>query len=659
MKRQWIDILFVALTVLAGRASALPVTSGRAMSVAQHFWAEMTGSKGDPQFVDRSDEWAYSGIYLFTCPKGGFVMVAADDVARPILGYSPTSTIDPAALPAPLAEWLTAYQLQIDAARSAEAKASASDAAEWERLLCGEITPMAKEGVGPLLTTQWDQVAPYNDLCPGNAVTGCAATAQAQMMKYWNFPSFGRGAYSYNAPNYGMQSADFAHTLLDWENMPDQPTVYSPEVERNAVATLMYLCGVSLEMNYNTGEGGGSSAAGLAGMPGVHSIDNSLKDYFYYSPDMQVITKSSGYNDATWRAALIAELDRHHPIIYTGSATQGGHGFVCDGYDSRQYLHFNFGWSGRGDGYYPVDSISPGVGGVGGNITYTFNLFNQALIGAVPVYALRASDTVRSFTSDGGYDSVLICLNPNVDAPMQVSCDAPWITLGNTPDGQSGWLSFQVGSFEGDLERNAMIIITQGNSTIRVNVVQTNYSPDEMCPLTVVMESTKYDGWRGNAHLTLESASGFVFGTAQLSGSKKDSVTIMVAPKDVYSVWHSGGGTDRYINYYVRNHYGETIISAVYAYNTAGTELIPWPCAHVDIDVVEHTEVCRLYPNPASSTLNIQCKEMIRAEVYDLQGRIVASSTNTSFDIGSLANGDYIVKIITDKGMTVKHFVKR
>ena len=659
MERFWNKIFLVSLIVLAGRASALPVTAGKALSVAQNFWTEMTGSKADPQFVDRSAEWGYSGIYLFTRPQGGFVMVAADDAARPILGYSPTSSIDPTALPAPLAEWLSTYQLQIDAARSKGAKATASDVSEWQRLISGRTKPMAKEGVGPLLTTQWDQVAPYNDLCPGNAVTGCAATAQAQMMKYWNFPPFGRGAHSYNAPNYGMQSADFAHTLLDWDNMPDKPTAYSPETQRNAVATLMYLCGVGLEMNYNTGEAGGSAAAGLAGMAGVHSIDNSLKDYFYYSPDMQVITKSQGYTDDTWRAALIAELDQHHPIIYTGSATQGGHGFVCDGYDSRQYLHFNFGWSGRGDGYYPVDSISPGVGGVGGNVTYTFNLFNQALIGAVPVYALRASDTVRSFTSEGGTDSVLICLDPNIDEPMQVSCNTQWITFVSTPDGQSGWLTFQVQPFDGDLERNAMIDITQGNSTIHVKVVQTNYSPEEMCPLTVVMESTKFDGWRGNAHLTLESASGFVFGTAQLSGSTKDSVTIMVAPKDVYSVWHSGGGTDRYINYYIRNHYGETLVSAVYAYSTGGTDLIPWPCAHADIDIAQQAESVSLYPNPASSTLNILCKTIIRAEIYDLQGRLVASTTNATIDISAIACGNYIVKIITDKGVTAKHFVKK
>ena len=659
MKRLYADILLVALTALVGRASALPVTTDKALSVAQTFWAEMTGSKSNAPFADRSAEWDYDGIYLFTQPQGGFVMVAADDAVRPILGYSTTSTIDPAHLPAPLAQWLATYQLQIEAARSVKVQACNRDAEEWQRLANGQVRPMGKDGVGPLLTTQWDQMEPYNGRCPEGAATGCAATAQAQMMKYWNFPPFGRGAYSYNAPNYGIQSADFAHTHLDWENMPDKPTENSPEVQRDAVATLMYLCGVSLEMNYNTAAAGGSSAAGLAGMPGVHSIDNSLIDYFYYSPDMQVITKNNGYTDSTWRAALIAELNQHHPIIYTGAAQQGGHGFVCDGCDSRQYLHFNFGWSGKGDGYYPVDSISPGVGGVGGNVTYTFNIFNQALVGAVPVYALRVSDSVRSFTRVGGSDSVLVGLNPEVDAAMQISCEAPWVTLGPTPDGQSGWLTFQVEPFDGSQERSATINITQGNSTARVAIVQTNYSLDEMCPLTVVMESTKYNEWRGNAHLTLESASGFVFGSAQLSGSTKDSVTIMVAPKDVYAVWHRGGGTDRYVNYYVRNQYGETCVSAVYAYNTGGTDLIPWPCAHVGIDEAERPESVKVYPNPVHTKLNILCDNLEQAEIYDMLGHLVASTTDTVINIANLRSGHYVVKLISDKGYSIKRFVKK
>ena len=647
------------MTLLVGRSLALPVTSDKASSVAATFWCELTGSKAKTELKDLSSQWAYDGIYLFVRHEGGFVLVAADDASRPILGYSTTSTIDPANLPPALSEWLGQYQVQIEAARSRNAKATPADATEWERLASGKTQPLAKDGVGPLLTTQWDQKEPYNELCPQGAVTGCAATAQAQMMKFWNYPAFGCGAHSYVSPNYGTQSADFAHTVFDWDKMPNRPTVYSPADQRNAVATLMYLCGVALEMNYNTAEGGGSAAAGLAGMPGVHSIDNSLKDYFHYSNDMYVISKNQGYTDATWRAALIEELDRRHPIIYSGAAMQGGHGFVCDGYDARQYMHFNFGWSGVGDGYYPVDSISPGVGGVGGNVTYTFNLLNQALIGAVPDYALRVSDTLFSFSSIGGTDSVAISIDETNDSPLSVSCDAPWLTVGEVNFDRSGWLTFSAAAFDGDLERNCHIIVRQGSATTQIKVVQTNYSPDEMCPLTVVMESTREGGWQGGAHLTLESKSGYLFGEARLTGGERDSVTIMVIPKDVLSVWHSGGGTDRYINYYVKNQHNETVISAVYAYSTGGTDLIPWPCGHVAVEPVAQTAKATVYPNPVSDILNVSCSELQQIELYDIGGHCIVISTSNKLDMKGISNGTYFLKIVTEKGAEVRRIVKR
>ena len=106
------------MTLLVGRSLALPVTSDKASSVAATFWCELTGSKAKPELKDLSSQWTYDGIYLFVRHEGGFVLVAADDASRPILGYSTTSTIDPTNLPPALSEWLGQYQVQIEAARS-------------------------------------------------------------------------------------------------------------------------------------------------------------------------------------------------------------------------------------------------------------------------------------------------------------------------------------------------------------------------------------------------------------------------------------------------------------------------------------------------------------------------------------------------------------
>ena len=349
--------LVLAAAMLCGSTvQAGPVEPERAAKAARSFWVHSLHLKTDAVLVDRSAEWQFDGIYLFTNPQGGFVMVAADDAVRPILGYSPDGTIEPQQLPIQLQEWLAVYQQQIDWVRENDGQSYAADREAWALLDKGQALKGSKsDGVGPLLTTRWDQDSPYNMLCPTNTVTGCAATAQAQFMKYWNHPAIGYGSHSYVHSTYGVQSADFSHTIYDWANMPNQPTSGHSYEQRLAVATLMYHCGVSLEMGYGTAAEGGSAAAGLAGMEGIASIDNSLKDYFGYSHDMVVRYKNmpimgQTYTNDEWRALLIDELDQQHPLVYTGSSAQGGHGFVCDGYDSRQYMHFNFGWSGRGDG---------------------------------------------------------------------------------------------------------------------------------------------------------------------------------------------------------------------------------------------------------------------------------------------------------------------
>lgn len=648
--------------------SAGPVSPDKAAVVARNFMSSLRTSKSAVVLDKTPRQWAYDGIYLFACQGGGWVMVAADDDVKPVLAYSTVGTIDVERIPIALQRWLEGYQEQIDAVRSyramqhVDAPSYQSDKRDWYMLERG-LAPKDGEGdtVAPLLSTRWDQYFPYNAMCPSGTVSGCAATAQTQFMKFWNFPAFGTGSHSYVSPRVGtVESADFGHTLYDWSNMRDSTSQYVTNEEVEAVATLMYHCGVSLEMDYGTAASGGSSAIGLAGTDGIHSIDNSLKDYFHYSRDMQVHFKVYGYNNASWRALLIDELNQGHPILYAGAAEQGGHGFICDGYDSRQYLHFNFGWSGIGDGFYTVDSISPGVGGAGGNGTYTFNLQNAALIGAVPDYAMRVSDTLFNFTRNGGTDSLLFCINETVNTTWSVSSSAAWLTVDEAQFGRAGWVRFHVAESDEDGERVATLTFVQGNETVTVRVVQLNLNSEDMCPLTVVMESTHGRGWQGGAYLSLESPNGYVYGTAQLEAGQRDSVVIMVAPKDVYSVWHSGGGTDRYINYWVRNQYGENFVEAEYAYLSGGTDLIPWPCGHVDIPAVDRQSASlSVFPNPVGDVLHVGGADLLKVEVIDLGGRKVAESNNDKIDVSQLPKGHYFVRIVTSTGSSVRRVVKK
>lgn len=652
-------ITLTAMAVLlTSAAMASPVSPKRAAAVAQHFFGSLCGAKSTLQ--DLSQEWPYDGMYLFVGSQGGFVLVAADDAARPILGYSPSGSLDPQNLPTPLQQWLQAYQQEINALREAKSTPCAAYAPEWYAL---ENNLMPKDsvsgGVEPLLTTHWDQDYPYNGYCPRGTVTGCAATAQAQIMNYWQHPAFGQGSHSYTHATYGLQQADFAHTLYDWNNMPDQAFSSTPMEQKEAVAVLMYHCGVSLEMGYGTAAQGGSMAAGLAGMPGFASIDNSLKDYFCYSPEMRVVFKDNGYTNERWRDQLIAELDQRRPVVYTGAAAQGGHGFVCDGYDHRGYLHFNFGWSGVGDGYFPVDSISPGVGGAGGNGTYTFNMNNSALLGLVPDYRLRVSDSAFSVSRLGECDSFLVAVNRSNYAAWSMNVDADWITVTADSLDPAGWVRFVAQENNSGQERVASLTFVQGNETCTVRVAQAAHDPEEMCPLTVVMESTHGDGWQGGANLTLESPSGYVYGTARLQGGEKDSVVILVSPDEVYSVWHSGGGTDRYVNYYVRNQYGEDFVSVAYAYRNGGTHHIQWPCAHVGTPDTPAPAAVEVYPNPATTVLNISAEGLQKVELMDMSGRIVRTTANHQLQLGSLPAQAYFVRITTAHDTIVKRIIKK
>ena len=663
-----IVVILLAVVGMQWTVTAAPVTPQQASTAARTFWTVALQGKDASLLTDRTAEWSYDGVYLFTHPAGGFVLVAADDAARPILGYSLTSPMDPQHLPIQLQEWLQGYQEHIAWLRENNGQPYAADAEAWALLLKGQYpTNEGAKSVAPLLTTRWDQDFPYNMLCPGTTVTGCAATAQAQLMKFWNHPAFGTGSHSYTHNIYGVQSADFGHTLYDWAHMPNQLTSVSGVQECQAVATLMYHCGVSLEMNYGTAAQGGSAAAGLADLPGYPTINNSLKDYFGYSSDMQVVYKDPGYfgpgytNDQ-WRAMLIADLDQGHPVLYTGAAEQGGHGFICDGYDSRQYMHFNFGWSGVGDGYFPVDSISPGVGGAGGNVTYTFNMNNAALLGAVPVYSLRVSDTVFNFMGDGGSDSLLFSANMSVNTPWSVSSNASWLTVDNAADiTGAGWVHFHADQSTASGERMGLLTFTQGNETVKVKVIQVNFNQEDLCPLTVVMESTHGSGWQGGAYLSLESANGYVFGTASLEQSTLDSVVINVSNHDIYSVWHSGGGTDRYINYYVKNQYGEAVVEAEYAYSTGGTHLIVWPCAHLGVDEwqSERVEGVRIWPNPTEEMLHIEAANLRKVEIINLMGRTVLTSQQATLNVKTLPAGAYFVRITTDRSTEVTRLVVR
>ena len=399
------------LTLAVVSVMALPVSKERAQTVAENFLnCKMEMTEGNvalrrmPALQSAANADAEC-IYVFSRADGnGGVIVAADDCASPILGYtdSPLPSADEA-LPRNIQTWLDFYTRQINYAREHNLSQSAEVAAQWQSLARAK-SPTARVIVAPLIATRWDQMGPYNALTPENTPTGCVATAMAQIMKYWEYPTQGNGSRSYKTDDYGRLSADFENTTYEWDNMPAYITESSASKEKTAIATLMYHCGVSTRMSYGT-EGSGTYVLENYSKRGDDCAEYALKTYFGYKDSMRGELRDYksedgeltdiAFTDEEWRELIREELMAGRPVLYAGFGEDGGHAFVCDGYDDNNYFHFNWGWSGAYDGWFSLNALNLSAVGTGGG-NGDFNTLQQVLLGLEP-------DRIEHLT-EGRYD---------------------------------------------------------------------------------------------------------------------------------------------------------------------------------------------------------------------------------------------------------------
>lgn len=322
-------------------------------------------------------------FYIFNDQSNNaFVIVSGDDAAYPILGYSKESLFRIKDVGSNIDKWFEGYKKELRFIIQTKLPATTEIINEWNALLNGP-TKSFLEGtvVNPLMKTKWNQSPFYNNLCPYDfneskrSVTGCVATAMAQIMKYWNHPAKGVGSHTYVHSKYGTLSANYAITNYNWANMPNQLTS-----SNNDVATLMYHCGVSVDMGYSPS---GSYAWVISeSSPIENCSEYAFKNYFDYSQS-SVGRQRSNYTESTWIQMLKDELDNQRPIMYEGHGSGGGHAFVCDGYDAGNFFHFNWGWGGVYDGYFKINSLNPGTGGTGGG-SGTFNQYQKAIFNLSP-----------------------------------------------------------------------------------------------------------------------------------------------------------------------------------------------------------------------------------------------------------------------------------
>lgn len=410
-------IILLATFIATLRLSAEPVSPDKAHTVATNFMQAVTKSAVD--LTDITASLPYGEFYVFTSGDA-FVIVAGDDCVTPILAYSTANAFRSDKMPSNIRMWLQSYEDQIAFIKSRERMAAAyrltTDApnplrSEWDDLANGSYNAGPENAIiGPLLQTTWDQSPYYNNQCPydasanDRAVTGCTATATAQVMKYYGWPASGYGSHSYSHSLFGTLSANFGNTTHSWSSMPNALSSSSSTAQVNAIATLMYHIGVAVEMDYGVdGSGAATLSRGDITNP---SAENALKTYFKYSPSLHGVHMED-YTPSEWHAMLLNEISNSRPVIYTGYDNSGGHAFVCDGANTTNgKFHFNWGWGGWCDGYYTIGALNPSSGGTGGNSSYTFNLDNSAIIGITPSGNWNSSTTVTATANNSSYGSV-------------------------------------------------------------------------------------------------------------------------------------------------------------------------------------------------------------------------------------------------------------
>ena len=439
-------LLLAALLAMAVNVAAGPITPDEARGNAMAFLTSGTGMKRAKgiqtltlAYTLNTKDTKKPALYAFNIDDGnGFVITSGDDIAEPILGYCDTGSLDPNNIPSNVKAWLDGYASEISKAQASGYTPAANAPAK------------AKATINPLVQSKWNQTAPYNDQCIFNNVrclTGCAATAMAQIMYYW--ASVGKGGSTFKPgstalPSYTTSTNGYtipalsAVSSFDWANMTNNtPTTTAGKA---AVAKLMRYCGQAAEMDYTTS---GSAAYMSLSM-------DALKNNFGYNFGIKHIYASSYTNDE-WNDIIYNQLADGKPVFMSGYSESEGHAFICDGYDtSKSKFHFNWGWGGLYDGWFAMTALKPS--------THNFSEDKDAIINIQPLensaYAILSSNastltfyydrnrssrtgTLYEVPMDGSYPKWLY--NNNITSTSKVVFDSSFASA--KPESTYYWFS--------------------------------------------------------------------------------------------------------------------------------------------------------------------------------------------------------------------------
>lgn len=660
------------LTFICIDIFASPVDTTTAKLAATHFLAQHSDASraaAPLQLSYQLDNAAQQAcVYVFNRAGGGFVITSADDHVLPVLGFSVDGEFRTENMPENIAYWLQTY---CDAVTdlSAGDRAYPSMAAAWQELLNNELPHPTREAVVfPMLATTWGQSPYYNALCPissqGQAITGCVATAMGQIMRYWQHPSQGHGHHSYvdnlaewGYEDYGTLYVDFGAATYDFSLMPEMLYFSSSQAQINEVAKLLYHCGVSVNMMYGTDGSGANSA----------DVPNAMHKYFGYTSSTFYY---KGSNENGWINLLKDELDAGRPVYYSGSGDDGGHAFVCDGYNDENYFHFNWGWQGAANGYFAVANLNPS--------SYEFNELQGAIFGLEP---------------DSCYPYPEIQISGNTvmaDANSSVTLIAPagesyaWTGGGTT---QSITVSPTVPKF---------YTVTVTDSEGCRNTASTWVTFADGCEINCHLHDSYGDGWQGNALQVFNRVTKIAEITLEEGGDT--TITLPVIDGELALRWKLGDYPEE-CSYSVSGHcfeYTQNVITSSgiqlvtqlycgdiatefditteepsYTWNdvtyTESGDYTQTFSNHAGCDstVTLHLNLpagisdygdadrLRVYPNPTTGVLNAECDwPNCELRVFDVYGKLLfinkLDKSENRVDLSDCANGIYFLHVFAD-----------
>lgn len=376
-------MLLLSVSAIAGPRSyqqAKAIAQRQAAMLGIEMDAEVTASAKAAPRMSVSSAVSPSATCYYVFANGedkGFTIVSGDDRMPEVVGYSAQGTYDPDHLPANYVGFMKAYQETVEALLKGDAQVSGglAEARQWRAERAGSAA------VAPLLDgIKWDQREPYNNMCPlyegtNRSVTGCVATAMAQVMMYYQYPKELKTTIkAYNTQTYGIQIPEISSgATYDWDNMlPDYSKSDYNSAQADAVAKLMYHCGAAVKMDYGP-------------LSGANVTPAILATYFGYDADLMQDLTRTVFTLQQWMTLIDNELKAKRPILYSGQASDGGHEFVCDGSDGKGLYHINWGWGGYQDGYFDLTILQPQKGGAGsGSAVDGYNRNCSMIIGITP-----------------------------------------------------------------------------------------------------------------------------------------------------------------------------------------------------------------------------------------------------------------------------------